>query len=197
MLAAAAMGMQNAMMRLELAALPSTTVMTVNVTQSVIDVVTMLSRSAAAKREEARRRFSRMWPPLLAFTAGAASGAFGYALAGFTALLIPSALCLVLGALWGRAARRRCHVADRLWSCAGNIALRRWGPLPPQRKPPWPSRSVLGTLIGLTFGAGSAAQASDIDHVLLLSIDGLHALDVARYVENHPAPRWQAWRSTA
>jgi uncharacterized membrane protein YoaK (UPF0700 family) len=101
-LAAAAMGMQNAMMRIELAGLPSTTVMTVNVTQSVIDVVTMLSRSDSAKREEARKRFLRMWPPLVAFTAGAAGGALGYALAGFSALLIPSALCLVLGALWRR-----------------------------------------------------------------------------------------------
>jgi uncharacterized membrane protein YoaK (UPF0700 family) len=76
--------------------------MTVNVTQSVIDVVTLLSRADAAKHEEARRRFSRMWPPLVAFTAGAAGGALGYALAGFSALLIPSALCVVLGALWRR-----------------------------------------------------------------------------------------------
>ena len=47
-------------------------------------------------------------------------------------------------------------------------------------------KTVLGTLIGLAFGAATAAQAGDIDHVLLLSIDGLHALDVARYVESHP-----------
>ena len=47
-------------------------------------------------------------------------------------------------------------------------------------------KAVLGTLIGLAFGAGTTAQASDIDHVLLLSVDGLHALDVARYVESHP-----------
>ena len=32
----------------------------------------------------------------------------------------------------------------------------------------------------------AAAQAADIDHVLLISVDGLHALDVARYVEGHP-----------
>ena len=102
MLAAAAMGMQNAMMRLELATLPSTTVMTVNVTQGVIDVVTLLSSADAAKRDEARRRFSRMWPPLVAFAAGAASGALGYALAGFGALLIPFSLCVLLGALWRR-----------------------------------------------------------------------------------------------
>jgi hypothetical protein len=47
-------------------------------------------------------------------------------------------------------------------------------------------KAMLGTLIGLALGAASTAQASDIDHVLLLSIDGLHALDVARYVESHP-----------
>src|SRR5258708_21027389 len=43
--AAAAMGLQNALMRLELASLPSTTGMTMNVTQSPIDVVTMLRRN--------------------------------------------------------------------------------------------------------------------------------------------------------
>src|SRR3981189_3006817 len=44
--------------------------------------------------------------------------------------------------------------------------------------------TTLGLLAGLAFGA--TAQAADIDHVLLISVDGLHALDVARYVENHP-----------
>jgi uncharacterized membrane protein YoaK (UPF0700 family) len=107
LLAAAAMGMQNGMMRLELAALPSTTVMTVNVTQSVIDVVTMLSRHVdpatdAAKRTEAKQRFARMWPPILAFTAGAASGAAGYAVAGLSALFLPALLCVVLGARFSR-----------------------------------------------------------------------------------------------
>jgi hypothetical protein len=46
-------------------------------------------------------------------------------------------------------------------------------------------------LIGTTFSA--LARANDelgdghkIKHVLLISVDGLHALDVARYVESHP-----------
>jgi hypothetical protein len=43
---------------------------------------------------------------------------------------------------------------------------------------------TLGLLAGAAFGA--TAQAADIDHVLLISVDGLHALDVARYVESHP-----------
>ncbi len=42
--------------------------------------------------------------------------------------------------------------------------------------------------LGLLAGVASctAAHASDIQHVLLISVDGLHALDVARYIENNP-----------
>jgi uncharacterized membrane protein YoaK (UPF0700 family) len=107
MLAAAAMGLQNGLMRLELASLPSTTVMTINVTQSAIDVVTMLSRRVdpatdAAKRLEARQRFARMWPPIAAFTVGAAAGAGTYALVGLVALAVPALLCIVLGVRFAR-----------------------------------------------------------------------------------------------
>ena len=89
-------------MRLELASLPSTTVMTMNVTQSAIDVVTMLSRRVdpatdAQKRAEARQRFTRMWPPIVAFTLGAAAGAGGYAVVGLPALIVPAVLCVVAG----------------------------------------------------------------------------------------------------
>ncbi|MDR3468319.1 MAG: alkaline phosphatase family protein [Xanthobacteraceae bacterium] len=42
--------------------------------------------------------------------------------------------------------------------------------------------------LGLLAGAAIAttAQAADVDHVLLISVDGLHALDVARYAESNP-----------
>jgi hypothetical protein len=43
---------------------------------------------------------------------------------------------------------------------------------------------ALGLLAGIAINA--TAQAADIDHVLLISVDGQHALDVARYVEDHP-----------
>src|ERR1700676_5534321 len=43
---------------------------------------------------------------------------------------------------------------------------------------------ALGLLAGIAINA--TAEAADIDHVLLISVDGLHALDVARYVEGHP-----------
>ena len=46
-------------------------------------------------------------------------------------------------------------------------------------------------LIGTTFSAPARAndelgEGHKIKHVLLVSVDGLHALDVARYVESHP-----------
>ncbi len=42
--------------------------------------------------------------------------------------------------------------------------------------------------LGLLAGTAScvAAQAADIEHVLMVSVDGLHALDVANYVKSHP-----------
>ena len=43
---------------------------------------------------------------------------------------------------------------------------------------------ALGMLAGVALNA--SAHAADIDHVLLVSVDGLHALDVANYIEAHP-----------
>jgi len=102
MCAVAAMGMQNALMRVELSTLPATTVMTVNVTQVVVDAV-MLSIGHGASPDDAdptaqaRARLSKMWPPVLAFTVGAACGAFGYSSIGWLSLLVPAAGCAALG----------------------------------------------------------------------------------------------------
>ncbi len=51
------------------------------------------------------------------------------------------------------------------------------------------SRRLLPTLaVAILFFAGvaQAASESNIKHVLLISVDGLHALDVANYVQSHP-----------
>ena len=100
LLAAAAMGLQNALMRLQLASLPNTTVMTLTVTQGTIDLVTLLGRADSAKRGEARKRFARLWPQVVSFTFGAAAGAGGYALAGLAALLVPALACIYVGLRW-------------------------------------------------------------------------------------------------
>ncbi len=48
--------------------------------------------------------------------------------------------------------------------------------------------SLRTTALALLAGTALAAtaHAADIDHVLLISVDGLHALDVARYTESNP-----------
>jgi len=47
--------------------------------------------------------------------------------------------------------------------------------------------AVLSLLIPSTLYAKGLTDRDDFaDHVLLVSIDGLHALDVARFVESHP-----------
>jgi len=43
---------------------------------------------------------------------------------------------------------------------------------------------ALGLLAGVALGA--SAQAADIDHVLLISVDGLHALGRGSVVDAHP-----------
>lgn len=90
-----AMGLQNALMRIELASLPPTTVMTGTVTQVVIDALILASNRADAPPESSAR-MRRMLPMIAAFTVGAAGGAAGYAWRGFSCLAVPAVLCLVL-----------------------------------------------------------------------------------------------------
>lgn len=110
MLSVTAMGVQNALMRIELAVHPSTTVMTVNVTQLVIDAVASFVPRRLAGDEDpagvarARERLRRLWPPAAYFLLGAICGAGGYALTGLEALLLPALLCLALAVIIGRGA---------------------------------------------------------------------------------------------
>ena len=52
------------------------------------------------------------------------------------------------------------------------------------------SRFTSLVAVALTVGLMSLASAEqsipNIKHVLLISVDGLHALDVARFVDSHP-----------
>jgi uncharacterized membrane protein YoaK (UPF0700 family) len=97
MVASLAMGLQNALMRLELSFLPPSTVMTVTVTQTVIDAVNlMVDRTPSTARSVTLVRFKRTLPSIAAFFLGAAGGAYGYFLGGFFALLLPAAMCALL-----------------------------------------------------------------------------------------------------
>ena len=47
-------------------------------------------------------------------------------------------------------------------------------------------KSMIATLAALALGATGVAHAAGIEQVMLISVDGLHALDVARYMEHQP-----------
>jgi uncharacterized membrane protein YoaK (UPF0700 family) len=99
-----AMGLQNALMRLELTTMPPSTVMTGNVTQATVDVVSLyLDAREGNASTESRARLRRMTPTIAAFLLGAAAGASGFALLGFQSLLLPTIICAWLAK---RSARR-------------------------------------------------------------------------------------------
>lgn len=103
MLAVASMGTQNAIGRLSLGHLAPTTVMTVSVTQAVIDATDLALRTPASG-PQTRTRLSRVLPAILAFAAGALAGAFGIARLSFVSAAVP---VLVLCALIVAAARSK------------------------------------------------------------------------------------------
>ncbi|KQP26553.1 YoaK family protein [Methylobacterium sp. Leaf100] len=85
MLGVAAMGIQNGIGRLVIGHLATTTVMTVNVTQAVID------RLCGAKLDDqVSTRLRRTLSAVAAFAAGALAGAFGIAALSFWCVLVPA-----------------------------------------------------------------------------------------------------------
>lgn len=95
MLAVAAMGLQNAIGRLSLGHLAPTTVMTVSVSQAVIDATDLVLRRAE-DRDQTRRRFLRVLPAIAAFAAGALCGAFGIAHLAFGCVVLPLGILMAL-----------------------------------------------------------------------------------------------------
>lgn len=100
MLGVAAMGIQNGIGRLAIGHLAATTVMTVNVTQAVIDVTDRLCGTGRDAQTGARLR--RTLPAVLAFAAGALIGAFAVAAMAFWCMLVPAIVLLGLLIACGR-----------------------------------------------------------------------------------------------
>lgn len=94
MLGVAAMGIQNGIGRLVIGHLAATTVMTVNVTQAVIDLTDRLC--GARLGEQAAARLRRTLSAVLAFAAGALAGAFGVAALSFWCMLVPAVILIGL-----------------------------------------------------------------------------------------------------
>jgi uncharacterized membrane protein YoaK (UPF0700 family) len=95
MLAVAAMGLQNAIGRLSLGHLAPTTVMTVSVSQAVIDA-TDLMLGTADDLGRIRTRFLRVLPAIAAFAAGALCGAYGIAHLAFGCIVLPLGILIAL-----------------------------------------------------------------------------------------------------
>ncbi|OWY28559.1 YoaK family protein [Herbaspirillum robiniae] len=93
LLGTAAMGVHSAISRLLLAHLAPTSLMTGNVTQVVIDTVDVLRGGADGATTE--RCFKFLWP-VLSFGIGAIAAAFAYHAFGFTGLLVPVAMLVVM-----------------------------------------------------------------------------------------------------
>ncbi|UBF28754.1 DUF1275 domain-containing protein [Kovacikia minuta CCNUW1] len=92
-----AMGIRNALMREVFSNLPSTTVMTGNLTQFVIDVSRFVlirdyqrMETPLAQRQELQQRIGRMGSAVIGFVIGAACGAFFMREWGFWAILVPA-----------------------------------------------------------------------------------------------------------
>ena len=91
----AAMAIQNVASRTVFSGHAPTTVMTGNVTQTVMDAVEVAYGADAAP---AKLRLQKMLPPVLGFTIGAVTGGLGFAAAGFACLALP--LLAVLYVAW-------------------------------------------------------------------------------------------------
>jgi uncharacterized membrane protein YoaK (UPF0700 family) len=90
------LAVQNSGMRLIWRTRPSTTVMTLNLTQLVLDGVVILRERKDAIAATARERLTLVAPTLGGFLVGAAAGSLGYLIAGFYAGFAPAAVLLML-----------------------------------------------------------------------------------------------------
>ena len=105
----AAMGVQNAFVRLHVKGAASTNVMTTNTANLAIDAAHVLAAawlarfpaamSAPADREQARRRLAETAPIVLAFLAGTISGTLACRAFGFACLALPRALLSTFASL--------------------------------------------------------------------------------------------------
>ncbi len=110
MLGVSAMAVQNALVRLSLAGVPSTAVMTTNVTVFTLDVGEMVLGRDADVVVKARDRARRTWPAIVGFLLGCLLGAACEATFGLKSFLLPAGLALValaLGAFASGQAPRR------------------------------------------------------------------------------------------
>ena len=108
MFGVAAMAVQNALVRIALSGVPSTAVMTTNVTHFMLDIGTLFAVRDPEELAKARRRANATWPPMVGFALGCALGAACEIRYGLLALALPAGLALLAlaASLLGRTQQR-------------------------------------------------------------------------------------------
>jgi len=107
MFGVAAMAVQNALAQISLRNVPSTAVMTTNVTHFMLDLGEVLAGGDAAAIAKARGRAIRTLPVIVGFTAGCGLGAACEAAAGLWSLALPMGLAMIAVAM-EYASKHRC-----------------------------------------------------------------------------------------
>lgn len=95
MFAVSAMAVQNALAQISFRSVPSTAVMTTNVTHFILDLSELVHARDETARAPARDRASRTWPVIAGFVLGCALGALYQAIAGLWSLSLPTGLALL------------------------------------------------------------------------------------------------------
>ena len=94
MLAVSAMAVQNALAQIALSNVPSTAVMTTNVTHFILDLSELVHARDETAHAQARARALRTFPVICGFVVGCALGAVYQAAAGLWSLSLPTGLAL-------------------------------------------------------------------------------------------------------
>lgn len=91
-----AMAVQNALVQISMPGLPSTAVMTSNVTRFMIEFSALLVARDRDQLAAARKRTKELWPPIIGFVVGCSLGAAGQVAYGLWSLVLPTGLALVV-----------------------------------------------------------------------------------------------------
>ena len=95
MLGVTALAVQNALVQISISGAPSTAVMTTNLTRLTMDLGELLLERHSEAASAARRRAAHTWPSIVAFVAGAASGAALFAAVALWSLALPTGFGLI------------------------------------------------------------------------------------------------------
>lgn len=95
MLGVTALAVQNALVQMSISGVPSTAVMTTNLTRLTMDLGQLLLEHDSEAASAARRRAAHTWPSIVAFVAGAASGAALFAAVALWSLALPTSFGLI------------------------------------------------------------------------------------------------------